>query len=65
MPYDVKVGGLTAPAPAYGLGTANYAKTGPGNVNAALKASVLDALKAGFRHLDLAEMCASPVARRS
>ena len=47
MPYDVKVGGLTAPAPAYGLGTANYAKTGPGNVNQELKDSVLDALKAG------------------
>merc|ERR1712072_35314 len=51
--------GQKAPGIAYGLGTANYGRTGPNGVDPGLVKNIHDALKAGFRHIDNAEMYAN------
>ncbi len=60
-------GGAAMPALAWGSGTAWFRRD-PGDldaaVNPALQANVTEALRAGVRHLDAAEMCVpSPLAR--
>lgn len=51
---SVKIGNAEAPSPAYGLGTAHFGR-GAGKVDEELVQHVVEALKAGFTHLDNAE----------
>jgi hypothetical protein len=53
-------GGAVMPALAWGTGTSWFTRT-PSDLDAAtnseLQANIVDALRAGIRHLDCAEMC--------